>query len=244
MRKIFISTLFVFLAVSLFAQTEARFQKTDHRVYDYSGILTAEQSCTLDSRLISFEDSTSNQIAVIFTPTLYGEEIKDLGTRIGQAWGVGQKELDNGVIILIKTKTPEEPDGDVAILPGEGLEGALPDVFCARIIDDTMLNELIAGNYYQAVVNALNVIEPGDGAVSAIIMLLIWGVIIWYIVRRIRKAVHYDGGSGGYGGGYSGGSYSSGRSSSHSGGFHSSRSSSGRSFGGGSFGGGGASRKF
>lgn len=260
MRRFFISTIFVFLAVSLSAQTEARFQKTDHRVYDYSGILSAEQSCTLDSRLLSFEDSTSNQIAVIFTPTLYGEEIKDLGTRIGQAWGVGQKNLDNGVIILIKTKTKEEPDGDVAILPGEGLEGALPDVFCARIIDDTMLNELIAGNYYQAVVNALDVIEPvcrgeysygqyqedndGDGAVSAIIMLLIWGIVIWYIVRRIRKAVHYDGGSGGYGGGYSGGSYSSGRSSSHSGGFHSSRSSSGRSFGGGSFGGGGASRKF
>ena len=254
MHKYLITCFLLLIAGYLPAQTEAYFQKSDAKVYDYSNILTADQYATMDNRLQAFSDSTSNQIAVIYTPTLYGEEIKDLGTRIGQAWGVGQKDLDNGVIIMIKTKTEEEPDGDVAILPGTGLEGVLPDVFCARIIDDTMLNELIEGNYYQAVVNALNVIEPvcrgeynyeqyqidndEDDTISTIIGLLIWGCIIWYIVRRIKRGGHsgFSGGGHHYGGGssYGGGSY---HSSSH-------RSSSHSSFGGGSFGGGGASRKF
>lgn len=252
MRKYLIASILLLLSGSLFAQSEAHFQKTEDCVYDYSGILTAEQFNTLNQRILAFDDSTSNQIAVIFTPTLYGEEIKDLGTRIGQAWGVGQKDLDNGVMIIIKTKTAEEPDGDVAILPGDGLEGVLPDAFCAKIIDDTMLNSLIDGDYYQAVVNALDIIEPvcrgeysyeqykedsGDDTTTGerIIAILFWGFIIWYILRRLGK-----GGKHGSGGGYSSGSYHSG-SSSHS---SWSSSSSGHSFGGGSFGGGGASRKF
>lgn len=252
MRKYLITSIFVLFFGALGAQNEAHFQKTEHRVYDYSGILSAEQFSTLESRLYTFEDSTSNQIVVIYTPTLYGEEIKDLGTRIGQAWGVGQKEYNNGLMIIIKTKTAEEPDGDVAILPGYGLEGALPDAFCARIIDDTMLNSLIEGDYYQAVLNALDIIEPvcrgeydfdrykedndDDDPFEAILGFIIWGCIILYVVRRLKRGFF---GGGGFSGGSSGGSSYGGYHSSSSGSSYSSRS-----FGGGGFGGGGASRKF
>ena len=230
MRKYLITCLFLLSLGALSAQTEAHFQKTEHRVYDYSGILSSEQFSTLESRLYTFEDSTSNQIVVIYTPTLYGEEIKDLGTRIGHAWGVGQKEYNNGLMIIIKTKTAEEPDGDVAILPGYGL----------------------GGDYYQAVLNALDIIEPvcrgeydfdrykedndDDDPFKAILGFIIWGCIILYVVRRLKRGFF---GGGGFSGGSSGGSSYGGYHSSSSGSSYSSRS-----FGGGGFGGGGASRKF
>lgn len=133
---------------------------TNQLVNDYSGMLSAEQRALLERRLVAFDDSTSNQILVIITPTLGGDEIMAAGTRVATAWGVGQAEHDNGLLILIKSKTDDEPYGDVAILPGYGLEGALPDAFCKHIIDDEMIEPLSDGNYYEALCEALDVIEP------------------------------------------------------------------------------------
>ena len=101
-------------------------EPTNRLVNDYSGMLSEEERESLEQRLVTFDDSTSNQILVIITPTLHGCEIMELGTRIGTTWGVGQKDLKNGLVILIKSKTEEEPYGDVALVPGYGLEGALP----------------------------------------------------------------------------------------------------------------------
>lgn len=129
-------------------------------VSDMSGVLSSEELNTLERRLRDFCDSTSNQIAILITPSLQGEDIMDLAYRIGEAWGVGQKDLSNGVVILVKSKSDDEPFGDVAITTGYGLEGALPDVFCKRIIHDQMIPELSDGNYYQALCAALDVIEP------------------------------------------------------------------------------------
>ena len=68
--------------------------------------------------------------------------------------------MKNGLVILIKSKTEEEPYGDVALVPGYGLEGALPDAFCKHIIDDQMIEPLGNGDYYKALTDALDVIEP------------------------------------------------------------------------------------
>lgn len=135
-------------------------EPTNRLVNDYSSMLTTEQCQSLEKRLVAFDDSTSNQILIIITPSLHGAEIMELGTRIGTIWGVGQKDVKNGVVILIKSKTEEEPYGDVAILPGYGLEGALPDAFCKHIIDDQMIGPLSEGDYYKAIIQALDVIEP------------------------------------------------------------------------------------
>ena len=93
-------------------------EPTNRLVNDYSSMLSPDQREQLEQRLVAFADSTSNQILVIITPTLHGCEIMELGTRIGTTWGVGQKDLKNGLVILIKSKTEEEPYGDVALIPG------------------------------------------------------------------------------------------------------------------------------
>ena len=238
---------------------------TNHLVNDYSGMLSTDEAASLEQRLVAFDDSTSNQILVIITPSLHGCEIMELGTRIGTTWGVGQKELRNGLVILIKSKTDDEPYGDVALVPGYGLEGALPDAFCKHIIDDKMIEPLSNGDYYKALTQALSVIEPvcrGEYSYSdykrkenrevlyALLGFIAITVLVTILLSKLAKkhgggsgngGTPFLGGSsrGGYGGGGLGGSsggFSSGGGFSRGGGFG--------GFGGGSFGGGGAHGRF
>lgn len=158
MRKFLIACVVMLLAVPLRAQQD--YPVTDSLVNDYSQMLTWRQRDSLEQRLRTFNDSSSNQIVIVITPRLYGEEIIDLAVRIGHEWGVGQADLDNGVIILIKSKCEEEPFGDASIVTGSGLEGALPDAFCRRIIDDEMIPHLADTDYFSALTAALDIIEP------------------------------------------------------------------------------------
>ena len=243
-------------------------EPTNRLVNDYSGMLTAGQCDSLEQRLVAFDDSTSNQILVIITPSLHGCEIMELGTRIGTTWGVGQKDLKNGLVILIKSKTEEEPYGDVALLPGYGLEGALPDAFCRHIIDDQMIEPLGDGDYYKAITQALDVIEPvcrgeysyadyrkeEQRALWFLLGFMLIIVVVLVLAHRYEKKHHKDDhgdhfsgsagrGSGPYWGGIffpRGGSWGGGGFG--AGGFGGSGGFGG--FGGGSFGGGGAHGRF
>jgi len=237
-------------------------EKSDRLVNDYSGILTAEQQATLEKRLVDFNDTTSNQVVIVITPTLGGDDEDAVAQQIGQSWGVGQDDFDNGVVILIKSKTEDEDWGAVSIATGYGVEGALPDIFCKRIIDDRMLGPLGDGDYYYALTSALDVILPvlaGEynydsyrkkESFNALIALLAFIVFIVVILFIIHKK-HPGGGSGidggsNYGGGstWIGGGSPWGHSwGGSSGGFGGSSGGFG-GFGGGSFGGGGASGRF
>ncbi|MBR1517612.1 MAG: TPM domain-containing protein [Bacteroidales bacterium] len=241
----------------LWGQAEWTPPKSDRLVNDYSHVLSDGQRSQLEQRLVDFNDSTSNQIVVVITPTLHHDDINAVGQRIGQQWGVGQSEWNNGLVIIIKSKTEDEPDGEVAIATGYGLEGALPDIFCRRIIDDEMIPHLAEGDYYEAIDAALDVILPvaageysysqyvKDGRRSALITLLIAllliGVPLFFFIRYARKhgGDHWFTGTGGpfiggFGGGTGHGGFGGG--SFGGGGFG--------GFGGGSFGGGGASGRF
>lgn len=248
-------------------------EPTNHLVNDYSGVLSSEQCSSLEQRLVAFDDSTSNQILVIITPTLHDCEIMDLGTRIGQTWGVGQKDQKNGVVILIKSKADANDYGDVAILPGYGLEGALPDALCNRIINDRMVKPLSQGNYYEAVLSALDVIEPackgeyslkrqGNGGGSGLafgIMILVF-VAVFLLANRYNKnhpnnndkGDRFSDGSGNGGRNSAwpffvfprGGFGSGGFGSGGFGGFGGGSSGGFGGFGGGSFGGGGSHGRF
>ncbi|MBQ9473405.1 MAG: TPM domain-containing protein [Bacteroidales bacterium] len=127
-------------------------------VNDYAGVLTHRQQQRLELRLEKFSDSTSNQIVVIYTPSLEGYDIMDYARRIGDSWGVGQSDFKNGLVIVVKVRN--ETDGEVAIATGYGLEGALPDIACNHIINEVMIPRLSEKEYYSAVVEALDIIEP------------------------------------------------------------------------------------
>jgi uncharacterized protein len=113
-------------------------------VNDLADVLTPEQEQTLEHKLVTYNDSTSNQIAIVSINSLGDYPIEDVALGILRQWGVGNKQKNNGIVILIAKQ-----DRKVWIATGYGLEGAVPDITAQSIIDNDMLPQFREGNYYR-----------------------------------------------------------------------------------------------
>lgn len=113
-------------------------------VNDFTNTLTEDQKAALEQKLVAYDDSTSNQITVVIIPTTSDYAPVDYATKLGRAWGVGNKKTNNGVVILIA-----KDDHQIFIAPGYGLEGALPDITCKSIIDNEIRPNFRADDYYR-----------------------------------------------------------------------------------------------
>jgi uncharacterized protein len=103
------------------------------RVTDLTGTLSAAEQQALDAKLAAWEQQTTNQLAVLIVPTTKPETIEEYSIRVAEAWKLGQKGKDNGVLLLVAKN-----DKQMRIEVGYGLEGDLPDVTARRIIGDTI----------------------------------------------------------------------------------------------------------
>lgn len=228
-------------------------------VNDFAGILDADEAQRMEDSLETVARETSNQIAVITVKDLQDLEPWDYAVQLGRKWGIGGKEHNNGVIILIKP-TSGRGDGRVTIQVGYGLEGVLPDGFCSDIIENEMTPSFKEGDYEEGLWAALNVIIPtvkGEynekayyddqrevNTAIAIIVLLFFGFmafVMWRDARQRRlhpERYRNNRNNGTWGGPifWGGGDSDWGSSGGWGGG--------GFDFGGGSFGGGGASGSF
>ncbi len=110
------------------------------RVHDGAGLLSTEEERALVARLADFERTTRHQIVVVTLPSLEGEAIEEYSMRVAEAWKIGQREFDNGVILVVAAK-----DRRARIEVGYGLEGAIPDAVAARIIREQMVPEFRRG---------------------------------------------------------------------------------------------------
>jgi uncharacterized protein len=126
-------------------------------VNDFAGILTQDEISSLEEKLVAFNDSTSTQIAIVTVPSLNGYDKADYAQRLGEKWGIGKKQLNNGVLILVKPKQPDS-NGQIFIAQGYGLEGVLPDLACSQIIDKDILPAFRQGDYYGGLVKAVTTI--------------------------------------------------------------------------------------
>lgn len=224
-------------------------------VNDLAGVFTPQQIHVLEDTLVRFSKKTSNQVTIVTVKDLAGMEASQFAYEIGEKWGVGGSKLNNGVVILIKPK--DTTKGQAFIATGYGVEGALPDASCSRIVNNEMIPEFKKNDYFAGVARALNVILPvlakeysieeyekrtggGDmGIVIVVIAMVFVFVLIALMDKNNKNDNGRDGNSGTFGGRGSGaddvataillGSLLGGRGSGRSGG----------SFGGGSFGGGG-----
>jgi len=141
--------LFLFLPVTLSLEAQILLARPDppRLVNDYAGVLSASEVQSLESKLVAFNDTTSNQIAVVIVNDLQGYDRSDFAYRVAKDWGVGQGDFNNGVLVLVKTKT-ERSSGQIFIATGYGLEGAIPDIACADIIDREILPRFRENDYY------------------------------------------------------------------------------------------------
>jgi uncharacterized protein len=220
-------------------------------VNDFAKLLNYNEIDQLEKALVAYNDSTSNQVAIVTIPTLGDYAIEDWALEIGRKWGIGRKAKNNGVLVLVSLEPKK-----INISTGYGLEGALPDILCKRIITNEITPSFKQQQYYTGLDKGVKAIRKAtfgeyklddsdratDGGSSVIFFIFI-AILILFIIfsiyRKNSRYAHYgnpnrrfnDNGGGGWifwGGGFGGGG-----SDDSGGGFG--------GFGGGDFGGGGAS---
>jgi len=235
-------------------------------VNDFISLLSAEQVNHLEHKLVAFSDTNSTQIAIVIVNDIGNYDIVDYSQKLAQKWGIGQKNFNNGAIIVLKPKTAESK-GDVNIDIGYGLEHLVPDITAKQIIENEMIPHFRENDYYgglDAAVNAIMSLAAGQftadqygkragkrSPIEFIVPIIVIIIIISQINRGRGKQYTTGRNSSGLWtalllgsmlGGHSRGSW--GDFNSGSGGFGGFGGGSGGGFGGfggGSFGGGGAS---
>ncbi len=250
--RVFLSVFLVSLSLNLLSQKSDRFpdkQNPPRLVNDFADILSQSEEAQLEQKLLRYSDTTSTEIAVITVKDLQGEDINLYAAELGEKWGVGRGNKDNGLVFLV---APNERE--VAIQNGYGLEPVLTDAYSKRIIEEYVLPAFRKGNYYKGIdegtsqvikllagefegrPNRRNLKDP-----SRLLPFLILLVVLVLIFKNRGKG----GGTGGFGGRRGGGGYWIGGfpTSGRGGGFGGFGGGGGGfgGFGGGSFGGGGAS---
>ncbi|HMK37745.1 MAG TPA: TPM domain-containing protein [Bacteroidota bacterium] len=130
------------LCLSAAARGEADVPLLTGRVTDNAGILSEETIRIVTGLLREHEDSTSNQVAVLTIASLEGEPLESYSMRVADAWKLGRKEKDNGVLLLVV-----RDDRKIRIEVGRGLEGNLPDITAGRIIRGVMVPRFRTGDY-------------------------------------------------------------------------------------------------
>ena len=110
-------------------------------VNDYAAMLSPATVQGLEADLTAFERSDSTQIVVLTIPTLEGETLEGFSIKVAEAWRIGQKKVDNGVIFLIAKQ-----ERKIRIEVGRGLEGKLTDLVSGRIIRSEIAPRFKAGD--------------------------------------------------------------------------------------------------
>ena len=112
-------------------------------VYDYAGLLQSNQKSALENKLIKYSDTTSTQIVVVIIPSTNGEYINYLGAQWADKWGVGDKDKDNGIFILLA-----RDDRKIGISTGYGTEHLMTDAMSRRIIERDIIPFFKQNDYY------------------------------------------------------------------------------------------------
>lgn len=238
--RIFLPAI-VFLLVAASLLAAPKLPDHDGLITDRAGVLNRSDIQQLESKAGAYRQQTGSEIAVLIVPTIGDQSLEDYAHDVFKAWGVGQKDKDNGVLFLVAI---QEKKARVEV--GYGLEGELTDLESGRLVStkSTMAQFFRNGDYAGGVNAVLDGIvqaiggeydppqqkDDGDDRKS---VGLPFGFIIFFLLIAILRRRGSTGRrfGGPFGGGFIGGSFGGGSGFGGGGG----------GFGGGSSGGGGAS---
>lgn len=259
--------VFSFLLICFYNFVSAQYTvpekpKILYPVYDEANLLSQQEKDDLNKKLIAFADSTSTEIEIVIIPSTKGEDVNFLATMFGEKWGIGKKNVDNGIVFLIATE-----DHTMSIQQGRAVEQYLTASVAGQILDYIVTPHFKQGEWYEGINRGTSAImeavqgkfkplnneeSGGDGSVFKILLIAFVIFIIIAImfgnrgggkgggnyddddvILSKRGRRNYPGGFFPFPGSFGGGGFGGG-SSGGGGGF-------GGFGGGGSFGGGGAS---
>lgn len=184
MKKIIL--ILALLLSTLTANITQYFPKLDGRVVDTANILSTSAKEKLSAILKEQEDKTSNQIVVVTLKSLDGYSIEDYSYQLGRYWGIGQKDLNNGVLLVISMQEKK-----LRIEVGYGLEGALTDKTSFEIINYTLKPKFRQEQYESGIFQSVNEIiqaingeyvaktevKAEDSGLNEIIAFIFFGII-------------------------------------------------------------------
>lgn len=164
-------------------------------VTDLTQTLSSQEIAALERRVRDFEAAKGSQIAILLVPTTQPETIEQYSIRVVEAWQLGRKGVDDGVLILVA-----KDDRTVRIEVGYGFEGALPDALAKRITDQVIVPRFRQGDFYggltAAVERIIAVLEgeelpaptrrapAADSGLEGLLPLLFMAVIVGSSVLR------------------------------------------------------------
>ncbi len=201
MRSIILIVL-AFFTLSVCAQNIPERTSPPKLVNDFANILEADQIQQLENALVKFENETSTQVAVVTVKSLDGDDVSNYAFRLGEKWGIGQKGKNNGILILIKPKYGNER-GQAFIATGYGLEGAVPDAYAKRIVENEMIPNFKQNDYFKGIASAVTVImqltkgeytaeqyakQKSKGSFLPIIFIIVIAIIFMVISNKAKSS--------------------------------------------------------
>lgn len=138
----FLAAVFAVLCLITPAAAAPTFPALTGRVVDDAHILSASTTSDLTAKLAALEAKTSRQLVIVTLPSLQGYEISDYGYQLGRAWGIGQKKLNNGALLIV---APKERATRIEV--GFGLEPILTDALSSVIIQTQALPYFRKGDF-------------------------------------------------------------------------------------------------
>ncbi|MGZ8162706.1 MAG: TPM domain-containing protein [Methylobacter sp.] len=197
LRRYAVAFVLLLFFTTLWAQVAV--PDLSRRVTDLTGTLTTEQAKALESKLASFEAAKGSQIAVLIIPTTQPEDIAQFGIRVADAWKIGRKNIDDGVILIIA-----KDDRQLRLEVGYGLEGVIPDAIAKRIIAETITPYFRAGDFAgginAGVEQVMRLIEgeplpapqkqpSGESGQSAFMFILLGGLLVGFLLSVLMGRV-------------------------------------------------------
>jgi uncharacterized protein len=193
------------------AQAQVAVPPLSARVTDLTNTLTVQQVATLEQTLQAFEARKGSQIGVLIVPSTQPESIEQYSIRVVEQWRLGRKGVDDGALLIIAKN-----DHTLRIEVGYGLEGALNDAVCARIIREIITPRFRQGDFYGGITDGIarmiGVVdgEPlpppapalhsatGGGAqyIFVLLLVMVFGGLVCRIVGQLPGALITGGAAG------------------------------------------------
>jgi uncharacterized protein len=132
--------LLAFIVTGAFAEVPV--PKLTARVIDQTGSLTASERAGLEAKLGAFEQKSGSQVAVLIVPSIGDETIEEFAGRVTDAWQLGRKGVDDGVLLVVAKQ-----ERKIRIQTGRGVQGTLTDALSRRIVSDIVAPRFRNGDF-------------------------------------------------------------------------------------------------
>lgn len=201
LAALFATCAWLALAVGGARAAEVAIPPLDSPVVDTTGTLSAETREALVQQALALEARKGSQLQVLMVPTTGDDTVEHYAQRVFDAWKLGRKGVDDGVLLLVA-----KDDRTVRIQTGYGLEGAIPDITARRVIDEYLVPRFREGNFDGGVRDATGALvmlidgEPlpppmsgthgeDDGTGAVIAALFVFGVLGHRVLTAIPRLV-------------------------------------------------------